>query len=109
MKAEAMLLVDHRKREVMKVDALLKNRMCADKKTNLTGVKLFQSLFPFTPALTASQNGNMNSRCSGKRSDAIEMLACENLRRRHNRRLPARFDHCCCRHERDNGFSVTDI
>ena len=45
----------------------------------------------------------------GERPHALEMLAGEDLGRRHQRRLPARFDDVGHRQQRDDGLARADI
>ena len=87
----------------------LEERMRADDEIDLAGGEFCQNLRPFAPALTAGEERDANAGPRRKRRDGGEMLPRQNFRRRHERRLPAGFDHGRGGKERHQRLAGTDI
>jgi hypothetical protein len=90
--AEAVLLIDHREREVAKRDRLLEQGVGADEHMDVAERELFEDLVALASALAAGQDGDVDASCGGERRDGVEVLPRQQLGRRHQRRLPAAFD-----------------
>ena len=93
MHAEAVLLVDDGERQIVERHVLLEQSMGADDQIDLAGGEARKNFRPFAPALAAGENGDADAGGGRQRRDSLEMLAGENFRRRHERRLAAGFDH----------------
>ena len=91
--AEAVLLVDDREAEIAEGDALLEQRVGADRDVD----RCRRRAPPGPPRRSAPRSRPVSSatveaRRRGERRDALEMLAGEDLGRRHQRRLPPGLD-----------------
>ena len=60
-------------------------------------------------ALAAGEDGEPDAGGGGERRDGGEMLARQNLGRRHERRLPAGFDHGRGGEQRHHGLAGADV
>ena len=109
MHAEAVLLVDDGKREIVKGDVLLKQRMCADKKIDIAERQTIEDVLARGAALAAGENGNANAGGFGERCDRCQMLARKDFGRRHEGSLPAGLDHARRRGKRHHGFAGADV
>ena len=109
MHAEAVLLVDDGQREVGKGHVFLKKRMSADDQIDVACGKRRNDFGTLAAALAAGENGDADAGFGGERRDGGKMLARQNFRRRHQRRLPAGLDHGRGRQQRDHGFSRADV
>ncbi len=92
MHAEAVLLVDDGKREIVKRDVFLKQRMRADQKVDIAERQAIENFLAGRSALAAGENGDANAGGFGERCDRREMLAGENFGRRHEGGLPSGLD-----------------
>ena len=93
MDAEAVLLVDHRKRQVLERHVLLEQRVGADDDVEVARRQRRHDGVAGAALLAAGQQRDAQARGLGEAGDGGEMLAGEDFGRRHQRRLPARFDH----------------
>ncbi len=91
--AEAVLLVDHREREIAKLDAFLEQRMGAHEQIDSSGVKRIEQLVALGAAFAAGEYRKRDAGRLGERGNALEMLPREDFGRRHDRRLMAGLDH----------------
>ena len=107
--AEAVLLVDDRKREVVELDLVLKQRMRADQNVDFAARKPVQDRAAVAAALAARQDRDLDADGGRQRRDGAEMLPRQELRRRHQRRLPPAFDHRCGRQQRHNRLAGAHI
>ena len=85
MDPEAVLFVHHGKREIMKCDVFLKQRMCSDKKVEIAERQAIENFLAGGPALAAGQDSNANAGRFRERRDRYQMLAArKDLGRRHD-------------------------
>ena len=63
----------------------------------------------FAPALTPDQQRDTDPGGGSERRDGGQMLPCQDFRRRHERRLPARLDYRRSGKERHQRLAGTDI
>ena len=106
---EAVLLVDHREREVAKHDIGLQQRMRADDDRGQARGEARQHRIARPPLLAPGQQPDLDP---GRRGEALQgrvMLAREDLGRRHQRRLAAALDRDQHRQQRDDGLAAADI
>ena len=68
MHAEAMLFVDHHKREVAECDRLLKQSMCADENVDAALGKCCKDLLALSALLAAAEEGNAKTCRQRRRS-----------------------------------------
>ena len=109
MNSEAVLFIDHGKREIMKCDVFLKQRMCSDKKVEIAERQAIENFLAGGPALAAGQNGNANAGGFGERCDRCKMLARKDLGRRHDGGLPSGLDDARRRGKCNHRFSGADV
>ncbi len=103
--AEAMLLVDDSKREIVEGDLLLKQSMGADHKIDVAGGERSEHVGAVTATLAAGEDRGADAGRGCKRRDGGEMLARQNLGRRHQSRLAAGLDHMGGGKQRHHGFA----
>jgi hypothetical protein len=104
-----VLFVDNREAEVAKDDGLLEEGMRADGDVDLALFESGERAVAFGAPVAPRQRRDAQPGGFGERRHALEMLACENLRRRHQRRLPTRFDDVRHREQGDDRLSRTDV
>ena len=109
MHAEAVLLVDDREREIAERDILLEQRMGADQQIDVAEREPVENFLALAAALAPGEDGDANAGGLRQRGDGVEMLAGENLGRRHEGGLPAGFDHGGGGHQRHHGLAGADI
>ena len=109
MHAEAMLLVDDRQREVAERDLLLEQRVGADQQIDLADGEPFEHLGALAAALAAGQDRDRDAGRGGERRDRVEMLARQDLGRRHQRGLAAGLDHGGGGEQRHHGLARADV
>ncbi len=109
MHAEAVLLVHHREREIAELDLLLEQRMGADQQMDVAEGELFEHFAAFAAALAAGQDRHRDAGGGGERRDGVEMLASEELGRRHQRGLAAAFDDGGGGEQRDHRLARADV
>ena len=109
MHAEAMLLVDDGERQIVERDIVLKQRVGADDEVDVAGSERGQDILALTATLAPGENSEPDTGGSGKPRNGGMMLACQDLRRRHQGGLPARLDHGGCSEQRDDGLAGADI
>ena len=109
MHAEAMLLVDDGEREIVECDVVLKQRVGADQEIDLAVREPRENVVALLAALAAGQDGDAEAGGFGERCDGVEMLAGEDFGRRHQRGLPAGFDHGRGGQQRDHCLARADI
>ena len=109
MHAEAMLLVDHREREVAEFDLFLEQRVGADEHMDVAEGELFEDVAALAAALPAGEDGDIDAGRGGERRDGVEMLPRQNLGRRHQRGLPAAFDHGRGGEQGDHGLARSHV
>ena len=91
--AEAMLLVDHREREVAELDLVLEQRMGADQEVDVAGGKPRQDVAARAAALAPGQQRDLQAGGLRHRRDGGEVLPGQDLGRRHDGGLAAGLDH----------------
>ena len=104
-----MLLVDHREAEIGEGDALLKQRMGADRDIDRPLGQCRKRCAAGGRLVAASHQRDAQADARRERSHALVVLAGENLGRRHHRRLSASLDHLRHRHKRDDGLARSDV
>ena len=104
-----MLLVHHGKAQIVKHHVLLKHRMGADQDVNISGGQCGEFGPSLRPFVAAGQQCQHDARGLGQGLQAFHMLACENFCRGHHDALPARFNCCEQRHQRDQRFAGAHI
>ena len=109
MHAEAMLLVDDRQRQIVERDLVLEQRVGADQKIDVARRQRRQDFRALAAALAAGENGDADADGGGERRDGGKVLARQNLGRRHDRRLPAGFDHVRGGQQRHHRLARADI
>ena len=92
MHAEAVLLIDHRKREVVEGDILLEQRMGADQELDVAARESLERVAALAAAFASGQDRDLDAGCGGERRNRRMVLAGENLRRSHQGGLAAGFD-----------------
>ncbi len=97
------------KREIGKGHVFLKQRVGADDQIDVAGSERRNDFGAVAAALAAGEDGDADAGFGGKRRDGGKMLARQNFRRRHQRRLAAGLDHGGGGQERDHGFSGADV
>ncbi len=102
---EPVLFVDDGEPKVAKLDLFLEQRMSPDKDVDFAERELGKNGAAFPPALATSENGDIDTRRGGERRNRIEMLARQDLRRRHECGLPPAFYDRCRGKHRDDGFA----
>ena len=107
--AEAVLLVDDRQSQIAERDIFLKQRMGADDEVDIAGGEACQNVVALAAALAPGEDGEPQSDSLGERRDGGEMLPRQDFSRRHERRLPAGFDHMRCGKERHHRLARTDV
>ncbi len=107
--AEAMLLVDDREREVAELDLVLEQRMGADQEVDVAEGELLEDVAALAAALAAGEDGDADAGGGGERRDGVEMLARQDFGRRHQRGLPAAFDHGGGGEQRHHGLARADV
>src|SRR5438067_1619655 len=107
--AEAVLLINNGKAEVLVLHLLFNERMCTNGHRNTAIRETRQYLFAFLAFYAARQERNRDAHWLQQSFDANDVLLRENFRRRHDAGLKA-IVHCQQRtHYRNNGFSTTHI
>ena len=93
----------------MKIDLLLEQRVGADDELDLAGSEATQHLAALRPAFAARQDRDVDAGRCGKRRNRRVVLAREKFGRRHQRRLPAGFDHGGGSKQRHHGLAGADV
>ena len=109
MHAEAMLLVDDGEREVAERDVLLEQRVGADQEIDLAGREAGQDVGALAAAFAAGEQRDAHADRLGERRDGGEMLARQDLGRRHQRGLAAGLDHRRAGEQRHHGLARADV
>ena len=109
MHAEAMLLVDHHKREVAECDRLLEQRVRADENVDATLGERGKDLLPLSALLAAAEERDLQSCRRSEAANRLEMLACQQLGRRHERGLRAGLDRGRHGEQGNDGLAAADI
>ena len=104
-----MLLVDHREPEIGECDALLKQRMGADRDVDRPSANAASEARRAAALSRPVMSAMRKADACRQRRHALVVLAGENLGRRHHRRLPAGFDHLRHRQQRDDGLARSDV
>ena len=107
--AEAVLLVDDRERQVMKLDFVLEQRMGADQQVEVAGNESCQDFAAFLAALAAGEDRKPQPGCRGERRHGLVVLAREDLGRRHQGGLTPAFDRGRGGKQRHHGLAGADI
>ena len=107
--AKAMLFVDDGEAEIAKRDALLKQRVCADRDVDFASDKRGKRRASLGRFITAGDDGDAQARRFGQRLHARVVLARQNFSRRHQCRLPSGLDDIGHRQQRDDGLARADI
>ena len=93
----------------MERDLFLKERVGADQKIDVAERQPVEKRLALAAAFAAGEDGDAQAGGFRQRRDGVEVLAGENLGRRHERRLPAGLDHGRRRDQRHHGFAGADI
>ena len=109
MHAEAVLLVDHHEGKVTKRDSLLEQGMGADENIDLAFFQRGKDRLPLAAALAPGEQRDAQSRRGGKAFDRLEVLAGQDLGRRHERGLGARLDGRSHGEQRHHGLAAAHI
>ena len=107
--AEAVLLVDDREAEVVEFDVLLEERVGADDDVDLAGRQRPHPGRPLASLVAAGQHRQAHPRGLGEGREREQVLAGEDLGRRHHRRLAAGLDGREHGEERDQGLAGADV
>ena len=105
MHAEAMLFVDHGEREVAEFDLLLEQGMGADEHVDVAERELREDVVALASTFATGEDGNVDAGGSGEWCHGVEVLARQNFGRRHQRGLPAVFDHGRRRQQGHHGLA----
>ena len=109
MHAEAMLLVDDGEREIVERDLFLKQRVGADQQIDVAEREPVENRLALAAAFAAGEDGDAHAGGFRQRRDGVEMLAGEDLGRRHEGGLAAGFDHGRRGEQRHHGLAGADI
>ena len=109
MHPEAVLLVDDGEAEVAKRDVLLEQRMGADDDVDRALGKAEEHAPALGALVAAGEQRDPQAGLAGERLDALEMLAGQDLGRRHQRRLAPGLDGARHGKERDRGLAGADV
>ncbi len=104
-----MLLVHHGKAQIVKHHVLLKHRMGANKHVDITRGQCGEFGLSLRALVAACQQRQHDACGFGQGLEAFHMLARENFGRGHHDALPARFNCCEQRHQRDQRFAGAHI
>ncbi len=107
--AEAVLLVDHRQHQVLEFHVLLEQRVGADDDRDRAVREAREHRLAGRALVAAGQDGDAQPGRLGERLDGREMLARQDLGRRHQRRLAAAFDRLQHGEQRDHRLAAADI
>ena len=91
--AEPVLLVDHGQREILEHHLLLEQRVRADQDVEVAAGEPLEDIGALAPAFTTGEDRNPNAGGFGERRHRLEVLARQDLGRRHHGRLTAGLDH----------------
>ena len=106
---EPVLLIDHCKSKIAKLDLLLEQRVRPDQDVDLAKRELLEDGAALATAFTPGQNGDVDFGESSQRRDRVEVLARQNLRRRHERSLAPAFDHGSAGQQRYHRLAGSDV
>jgi hypothetical protein len=109
MHAKAMLLIDHHKSEVAERDGFLEQRVGSDQDIDAPLGKSGQDLLPLAALLAAGEKRDAQTCGRGKGLYRLEMLAPEQLGRRHERGLRSGLDRGRHGEKGDDGLAAADI
>ena len=109
MDAEAVLFVDHRQGQVAKLDALLKQRMGADGDGHLATGQAVEDGLAVAAPFAAGQKVDLGPGGGGQGLDGGQVLARQNLGRRHQGRLGAAFHGTQHGEQRHHGLAAADV
>ena len=109
MHAEAVLFVDHRETQIAEAHVLGEDRVRADHDVDQPLFERFERHRARSAALASGEDRKLYARGLGHRFQRGQVLARENLRRRHERALAARFDRVEQRHHCDHGLARADV
>ena len=87
MNAKAMLFVDDRKCEILKVDAVLKQGMGANQDLRLSAGDALEYALSVLTLVPTGEHRDTDVQIACKRLDKVKVLMGENLGRRHESRL----------------------
>ena len=104
-----MLLVDDGEAEIGEDHAVLEERMRADDDMNRPRRQRRQGFAALRGLVAAGHQRHAQAGLPGERRHPVEMLARQNLGRRHHRRLPANLDHVGHGEQRDDGLARADV
>ena len=109
MHAKSVLLVDHDQAEIAERDCVLEQRMRADQNVELPRFERSQDRLALLAALAAGEQRDAQIGCRAERADGLQMLAGEQLGRRHQRSLRPGLDRGGEREQRDDRLATADI
>ena len=109
MDAEAVLLVHHRKAEVVERHAFLEQRMRAHHDADRTGLEASQRRRPLAALFAAGEDRGCDAGLFRQRRDRGKMLARQDLGRRHQGGLPPGFCLTCHSKQRHHRLAGADI
>ena len=109
MHAETMLLVDHHQRKVAEGDRLLEQRVRADENVDATFGERGKDLFPLSAFLAAAEERDLQSCRRSEAANRLEMLACQQLGRRHERGLRAGLHRGRHGEQGNDGLAAADV
>ena len=107
--AEAVLFVDYREGQVAKFDALLKERMGADRDGYLATGQTAEDGLAAAALITAGQKADLESGGGGQGLYGGQVLARQDLGRRHQGRLGAAFHGSQHSEQSHHGFAAADV
>ena len=107
--AEAVLFVDDGQGEIVERHLVLKQRMGAEQQVDVAEREPVEDFRARAAALAPGEDGDVEACGLGQRRDGGEMLAGEQLGRRHERRLPAGLDHRRRGEQRHHRLAGADI
>ena len=104
-----MLLVDHHKSEVAERDGLLEQRVRADENVDATFGERGEDLFPLSAFLSAAEERDLQSCRRSEAANRLEVLACQQLGRRHERGLRAGLHRSRHSEQGNDSLAAADI
>ena len=109
MHAESMLLVDHHERKVAEFDRLLEQSVRADENVDATLGERGKDILALSAFLAAAEERDLQSCRRSEAAYRLEVLACQQLGRRHQRGLRAGLDRGGHGEKGDDGLAAADV
>ena len=90
-------------------DRLLEQGMGTDQHVDIPEGESFEHVVALAAALAPGEEGDVDAGRGGERRDGVEVLPRQDFGRRHQRRLPARFDHGRGREQCHHRLARSDV